>query len=267
MNSVIKIFQGFLIGIATLVPGVSGGSMAIILNIYDELLQLVNQLHQHVFKSVTILTLYGIGAVTSLYLMAPMMCALLFYEHDLMSYLFIGIMCGGIQTIVKPCRNIKISWLQILFFFIGIILVFLMEQTPTSLFVFETPITAMQQVFLIIAGFIVAVALVLPGLSASFILFMLGIYDIVLSAAVSMYLPILIPLGAGLVVGIFSSAKVIAHCLATYTVNSHLFILGIIVGSIILMFPGILSGYSFIMSLVLFSSGLVLTHLMGKLAA
>ncbi len=264
MQIIKRIFQGFLIGIATLVPGVSGGSMAIILDVYDELLTAVTTLHRHFIKSVTTLMLYSVGAIIGLYGLAPMMVILLHYEYELMVYLFMGIMCGGISLILRPCKQEKLTLSNGLCFIMGGLLVIVMAQTPKALFMFETPLTTMQILFMVLAGILVAVALVLPGLSASFVLFMLGIYDVALSAACDLYLPILIPLGIGLVIGTLGSANLIKYCLAHYPAKSYLFTLGIIVASLVMMFPGILVGNKLVLSFVLFGVGFLLTSLMSR---
>lgn len=92
---------------------------------------------------------------------------------------------------------------------------------------------------LVVAGFIAAIALVLPGISVSYMLLLMGLYDETMRAASEFYLPFLIPLGFGLVVGILLTTKLLENLMQNYPQPTFLIILGFILGSILELYPGI----------------------------
>ena len=257
-----RILQGFLIGAATLVPGVSGGSMAIILNVYPELLELVTSFHHQWKQNIYKIIYYGIGALSSFVLIAPMMVSLLQREPVLMGYLFMGVIAGGLPAIwvlSKPAV-FKSSHLFVALF--GFLTVHVMSQTPSVSF--GTQADSQSYFIMIIIGLCLAAALVLPGLSASFLLYIFGMYEIILQAVMTCDMTLIGPLGMGVIVGIVLSAKVARWLIQTYEQLSYLFILGMMMASLVIIFPGWLASSEIIIGSVLWISGFWLTRQMSN---
>ena len=91
---------------------------------------------------------------------------------------------------------------------------------------------------LIVAGFISAIALILPGISVSYMFLLLGIYQDTINAVQNLYIPYLIPLGFGLILGIILTTKILEYWMSHYVKSSYLIISGFVLGSIIQVFSG-----------------------------
>ena len=257
-----RIFQGFLIGAATLVPGVSGGSMAIILSVYPELLELMTSFHHQWKQNVYKVIYYGMGVVSSFILIAPMMVRLLQREPVLMGYLFMGVIAGGLPTIWSRSKPTRVKFLHVLAVIVGFLMVYVMSQTPSVSLMVQ--MNRQSYSMMIVIGLCLACALVLPGLSASFLLYVLGVYEFTLQAVMTCDLALIIPLGIGVVIGAILSAKCIRYVMQTYERMSYLVVLGMMVASIVVIFPGRLANDELLFGILLVGSGFLLTRKMSN---
>ena len=97
-------------------------------------------------------------------------------------------------------------------------------------------------VMLFVAGLIAAIALVLPGISLSYMLLLLGMYDETMRAISELYMPYLLPLGIGTIAGILLTTKLLEKAMNRYPQPTYLIILGFMFGSLSELFPGIPTG-------------------------
>ena len=105
------------------------------------------------------------------------------------------------------------------------------------------------------AGFIAAAALVLPGISVSYLLLLMGIYDEMMRAVSEFYLPFLLPLGAGLILGIVLITKALEYALTRCPHPTYFIILGFIIGSMAEIFPGIPSASELLLCALTLTAG------------
>lgn len=236
-NRFMTAVKGLFVGSTMLVPGVSGGSMAMILGIYDRLIHAVSNFRKQKKASLLFLLIFSIGAIIGMVAFAqPILSAIQRWEKPML-YFFIGIVAGGIPLMVKKAQLQTFTFTYILYFIIGIGVVMLLGMLP------EMDVTASQNVilhicFLILAGFISAIALVLPGISVSYMLLLLGMYDTTMQAISKLYFPYLIPLGIGVILGIISTTKLLETLMQRYTQGTYLVILGFVAGSVFEILPG-----------------------------
>ncbi|UZQ85314.1 DUF368 domain-containing protein [Thermoclostridium stercorarium] len=101
MDKLVNVLKGIIIGIATLVPGVSGGTMAIILGVYDDIIHSISSFFSDVRKNAVFLATVGIGGVIGLFGFSRLMEYLLANFRYPMIYLFIGVIIGGIPVLYK----------------------------------------------------------------------------------------------------------------------------------------------------------------------
>jgi putative membrane protein len=217
MKHLIRLLKGIVIGIATLIPGVSGGTMAIILGVYNDLIDGVSEFFTDWKKYTVILGEIGLGGLMGFLLLSKILSSALDTYPLEMQFLFIGIICGGIPTLVRKTKEYgKVKPSDFVFLVIGIALLFLMLLKPNSLITVTGSVNFLSMFILFIAGIIIAIALVLPGISASFMLLTPGIYEFTLKAIKQINLSFLITLGLGLIIGTIGTAKVIKKCLEKY---------------------------------------------------
>jgi putative membrane protein len=259
-----KFLKGIAIGIATLVPGVSGGTMAIIFGVYDDLIHSIGCFFEDWKKHTSLLFQIGLGGLTGILLFSKLLESVLTSYPFVMRFLFIGIICGGLPVLYKKSTVKKRSRVDILFALIGLIIVFLMSAEPSVTTALMTSRDFKSIIFLFVAGLIIAVALVLPGISASFMLLTLGLYSVTLNAINNRDILFLIPLGLGVILGTLATTRTIEKLLQKYPSKVYMLILGFVIGSLIPVFPGIPQGLGLVSSALAFIIGFIIIHLISK---
>ena len=169
--------KGLVIGATMTVPGVSGGSMAMVLGIYDRLLKHVSEITKYPKESLTFLLWFAAGAGSGAFLFSRGISWLLTTRAEgVLRFFFLGAVAGGIPMILKSASVSRIRGREMICILTGILTALLIALIPQGIFAPGTENTPMHLLFQLAGGFIIAVALVLPGISASQMLYMLGIY-------------------------------------------------------------------------------------------
>lgn len=234
--------KGLCVGGTMLVPGVSGGSMAMILGIYDKLIESVSSFLKDVKSSLIFLIAFSIGGGVGMILLAKPLLYLIESYPMLLLYFFIGVVAGGIPMIYQKAEVNKITWKVFLYPVIGLAAVFLFELLPADFLQLGDGKGILGFLMLGAAGIVAAVALVLPGISVSYLLLLLGIYDKTVMAIGDFNLSYLMPLGLGILLGIILTTKLLENAMKNHTQATYLIILGFVGGSMAEVFPGIPQG-------------------------
>lgn len=261
-----NVIKGICVGGSMLIPGVSGGSMAMILGIYNELISSVSSFFKHKKKSITLLGTFAVGGLIGMLLFAKPLLYLTDKYTFPMMYFFIGAVLGSIPMIYKQAEIKKISIRSVIYILLGLLIILLISLIPKELFDVDLSNGIMDYLLLIIAGVVSAVALVLPGISVSYMLLVLGMYEETIRAIDEFYLPYLIPLGIGLLIGIMLTTKILEKAMNSYREGSYLIILGFVVGSVVQVFPGIPSGINIVISLFTLFIGYYLIRKLSDMA-
>ena len=248
-NILLNIVKGICVGGSMLIPGVSGGSMAMILGIYNELISAVSSFFRDKKRSIALIGPFVIGSFIGILLFSKPLLYLTDKYTFPMMYFFVGAVIGSIPMIYKQAEIKKVSIESILYIILGMIIVFLISLIPKELFDVNLNNGIKDYFILIIAGIVAAVALVLPGISVSYMFLVLGMYEETIKAIDELYIPYLIPLGIGLIIGIILTTKILEKAMTLYRKATYLIILGFVIGSVIEVFPGIPSGLEIIISL------------------
>lgn len=254
-NILLNMLKGLFVGGSMLIPGVSGGSMAMILGIYDKLITSVSSFFKHKKQSIIVLGTFVLGAGIGILLFAKPLLYLTDTFTFPMMYLFMGAVVGSIPMIYKKADIKKISLSVILYTILGMAIIFMISFIPEELFSVNLDIGVTDILLLVIAGIVAAIALVLPGISVSYMLLVLGMYEETMKAIDQFYLPYLIPLGVGVLLGIILTTRILEKAMNTYTAPTYLIILGFVIASVIEVFPGIPSGINIIISIGTFLIG------------
>lgn len=254
-------------GISDLIPGVSGGTIAFILGIYDELLASISGFFSRDWKKhIGFLLPLGIGIGATLLLFSRVIEFLLKNYYAPTQFFFMGLILGVLPFITKQAgvkKNFK--WTHFLFIFlVGAALAataFIKPLDTTPI----TTLTATNAIGLFLAGWAGSMAMLLPGISGSFILLLLGVYSTAIGALSNLNLPIIAVIGAGVIVGFIVSSKVISYLLANFTHITFAAIIGLIIGSVFVVYPGIPeSGTPFVMSVIAFITGLIVANMFSS---
>lgn len=264
MKTIIQIIKGIIIGIATLVPGVSGGTMAIILGLYDDIIHSISSFLKDIKGNVIFLGTVGIGGIIGLFGFSRLMRFCLDNFKYPMIYLFIGIIIGGIPVLYKKANVGKRKLSNWLYFAIGFLIILVMSLYTGTIVNLANSTGILQFVFLFSAGIIIAVALILPGISTSFMLLALGLYDITINAISKPEINFLIPIVLGVGFGIIATTKLLENCMAKKPAQTYMLILGFVIGSIVEVFPGIPHGLDIAISVATLMFGFIVIRTMGE---
>lgn len=243
----ITILKGMWVGGTMTVPGVSGGSMAMILGVYDRLIASVSGFFKEPVKSIVFLGQFVAGAGVGMVLFSRLITWLLTTRADIpLRFFFLGAVAGGVPMIYREAGIRRFHLGAVAYPVIGILSVVILALLPSGLFApGEGIVSVLMQ---LIGGVIIAIGLVLPGISVSQMLYMLGIYESIMADISSLNVLPLIPLGIGVLGGTFLTAKVLESLMERHPQPTYLIILGFMFGSLPELFPGIPGGADLIFS-------------------
>lgn len=234
--------KGFCMGAANVVPGVSGGTMALILGIYEELIHAIRSLNfsflrliallkiREAFSSVSwpFLLAVGLGVLVATLSLAEALSWLLFAYPVIVWSFFFGLILSSIVTVGRVVREWRIpTFVAIGAGAIGAYLLFGM--IPVA-----TPNAAW---FLVLSGFLAICAMILPGISGAYILVLLGKYHYTLEALNNKDFETLLLLGAGAVAGLLSFVRVLDWLLKRYYDLTMAILIGLMLGSLRKIWP------------------------------
>lgn len=255
-NNFWTLIKGLIVGGTMLVPGVSGGSMAIILGIYDDLIYSVSSFMKHKSASFKFLLLFSAGGILGMFLLSRPILYLIEAFPMPTLYFFMGAVLGGVPLIFKKSELKKFSIRGLFYVVVGIAIVTAVAFIPIGGSDSSLDADLKGMLFLVLAGFIAAIALVLPGISVSYLLLVMGLYDETVTAISQVYMPFLIPLGLGLILGIILTTKILEKAMLQFPQPTYLMILGFVLGSLAEVFPGVPAGAEIILCAVTLSAGI-----------
>lgn len=263
-NIAVRIIKGLIIGASMLVPGASGGTMAIILGIYDELIHAVSTLRQNFRENIILLGTYTAAGVFGILLFSGPMLAAVTLWHKPMLFLFLGAILGSIPPLYRKVRISKVKPVNITVALFGAILGICTTYLPEGIFQVSASFNPFNFSMLILAGVIIAVALILPGISASYILLMLGMYDLTLIALKEFNLFYLVPLAIGVTGGTYLTAGILEREMKQHPQFTYMLIIGFVLGSLVQVFPGVPSGTEILPCILTFFAGLAAILWIGR---
>ena len=244
-----SLYGGFLMGLANLVPGISGGTMLLVAGVYPRFIAAIAELShfRFRFRSVLVIGCVTLAGALSILICAGLLKELVVHQRWLMYSLFIGLTLGGIPVVWKMAKPANWSLiLPALLAFLGMVLLAVLQANNVS----GTSGSGTGMLFL--AGLSGASAMILPGLSGGYVLLLLGQYVPILSAidqfkdaikagdmtaGAEPLVSVLIPVGIGLVVGIVVVGNLLQWLLQHHQKPTLGLLLGLLVGSVVGIYP------------------------------
>lgn len=241
-DAIITILKGLWTGGTMSVPGVSGGSMAMILGVYDRLISAVSNIFKDFKKSFLFLLEFGGGGIIGFLTILRGITWLMEQPSIVipLHFFFLGAVAGGIPIILKSAKIKRFTAGCVGFPLIGILCVVLIAMLPSNLFSATSTDQLLRFILIqLFGGFILAFAFVLPGISTSLMLNMLGLYDKlgvdidkIIHEHQFMTVFEYIPLGVGVIVGTFLIAKILDKAMAKHPQGTYLIVFGFLLGSL-----------------------------------
>jgi putative membrane protein len=243
-NSPIHALKGFCMGSADIIPGVSGGTMALILGIYERLLTAIRSFDriwlQNIFRfrisealsrnDLLFLIPLGLGIAFAIVFFTRIipLPTLIITHPELVYGLFFGLILASIFILMREVEHYGVK--EIFIAFIGVLLgLFIVNLVPV-----ETPTAAW---FIFLCGFIAISAMLLPGISGSFILLILGKYAYIINALGEFDVQVILAFGLGALSGLVVFSRTIVWLLKHYHQSTLLVIKGILIGSLWMIWP------------------------------
>ncbi|MEB6800831.1 polyprenyl-phosphate transporter PopT [Staphylococcus saprophyticus] len=273
-----NLWKGFAMGTTDLVPGVSGGTIALLLGIYDDFISSISGLFSKRFwESLKFLLPIGIGMVVAIVLLSKLINCLLSTHTVPTMFFFVGLIGGIIPYLLKTSRfKHTFTTPHYLLLVVGIIVIVMMTVMNSGDKHAGETLSLSTGLILkyFIAGACASSAMLLPGISGSFMLLVFGVYGTIMYAIsefVSLNfaaLPILITVGCGVLFGFLCSSKLIQYLLSYYTYLTYALIIGFVIGSLYAVFPGLPSTIMiWIVSIVTLLLGFVISYRLGRVTA
>ncbi|UOR10359.1 DUF368 domain-containing protein [Halobacillus amylolyticus] len=262
-----NIYRGMIMGASDVVPGVSGGTIAVVLGIYDQLIEAINGFFSKEWKRhLKFLLPLGIGVGTSILLLANLIEWLFEHHPGPTKFFFLGLIIGILPylTYKADMKNSFRSNHYVLLL-IGAALVGSMAFFQTSESAIITNLTFGSYVMLFFSGWLASSAMIVPGISGSFLLLIIGMYSTIINAVANLNFGVILAVGLGILCGIIFMSKIIEFFLENYTSGTFALIIGLVVGSIFVIFPGIPGDLgTLLLSMITLISGLLFAWFLGR---
>ncbi|RXJ02099.1 DUF368 domain-containing protein [Anaerobacillus alkaliphilus] len=263
-----NIIRGVVMGITDLIPGISGGTIAMVLGFYHELVEAINGLFSKNWrKHVLFLAplLLGIGIAL---LAFSRIIEWLIANHSLpLFFFFNGLILGIIPFLLREA-NFKKTFrlthysLMVLAALLVVATGFLREE---DMEVIWTNLSFVQYIYLFFAGWLASSAMILPGISGSLIFLLLGVYPTVINSISNLNISVLAIIGIGIVIGLVLTSRLIQFLFLRFSTSTFAAMIGLVLGSLIIIFPGIPQTIPYgILCVVLFFIGAFLAYMLGK---
>lgn len=273
-----NILKGFGMGTSDLIPGVSGGTIALLLGIYDDFISSVSGLFSKRFwPSFKFLLPILLGMGLAIALLSNLFNYLLSYHEIPTMFFFTGLIIGIIPYLLKT-SNFKQTFKtkHYLMILIGIIILVIITLLNNGDKHSGETLTLSFGLIIkyFIAGMFASSAMLLPGMSGSFMLLVFGAYGTVMFSISELVnlnftaLPILIIVGLGILTGFMLSSRMIQYFLHHHTTMTFALIIGFVIGSIYAVFPGFPeNGLVWIISFLTIIIGFIVSFTLGLITA
>ena len=243
MNSILRLyFKGVAMGAADIVPGVSGGTIALISGIYEELIFTLKNINLSLLKTLlkdgfkvfwkningNFLSILLLGIASSVILLAQVIVFLLDNHEFKIWGFFFGLIISSAFLIIKdvnPLNTIQIIWILS-----GIVIAALISLSNTT----QIPDT---DIFIFLTGSIAITAMILPGISGSFILLLLSKYEYIITAIKEFNIRTLFVFALGCIFGLIIFSRILHFLFQNYKMNLLSLLSGFLIGSLIKIWP------------------------------
>ncbi len=280
---ILNILRGIVIGISNVIPGVSGGTMMVSMGIYDRLILVLTHFVKRMKEAVALLVPIAIGMLLAIALFAKLFSEVLFPRFPLQTNLFfIGLILGGLPIIYRKVKGVSIKLPQVLAFLLFFMLVTVLAVVGEGGGADADITLSIGNVLkLFFVGVVAAATMVIPGVSGSMIMMILGYYNTIIDtinacidALRAFDIPalldtfiVLVPFGIGVVIGIVAVAKLVEFMLKKFPAVTYWAIIGLIVASpiaiLIMMEIGTIGVIEILSGVILLAAGFCISMKIG----
>lgn len=257
-NKMIDLLKGIPIGLANVVPGFSGGTMALILNVYERLINAFSSFFKNPLKTIKELWALALGITLGIIIAIKLLFILIQNFPIPTSMFFVGLIIGSIPNIFHKTKKYKITLKDAAIFFVCVITVIVVAILKEGNAV-DVTFNLKTAVVVFFLSILASATMVIPGVSGSMILLAIGYYNLIWIDIVGSFVNSLtsfdiklilnsfisfIPFGLGIIIGVVLISKLIQFLLSKRSETVYLAILGLLIASPFAIMIGIYKEYS-----------------------
>lgn len=277
MKKVIEYLKYFLCGLvfgtANVIPGVSGGTMLVVFGIFDRLTESISGI-KNIFKNIGFLLTFGLGAGSGILLSAKVIGKLFETFPIQTNMFFIGLILGGVPLIYKlGTSEKKVKPLCIVPFLtaMAVVIGLAVLDNMNIIDIATETVEGFDLIFsvkIVLCAALAAVTMIIPGISGSFVMMLLGVYETIIGAIDTFNFFVLIPFAIGAVVGIVLGSRLITFLIRKNKLMVYSALMGLVIGSVYAILPegfgfNLTTGYGFAFLLI----GVLFATLVEKLGS
>lgn len=246
-----NIVKGIFLGAGAILPGISSGVLCVIFGIYEKLVNSILGIFKDFKANFKFLFPLCIGGFIGVLLFGKSLNFLFARFPIQASFAFMGLILGTTPILIKNSNKNGFKLHYLLYTLTTFLLSMILLKYETTFFSSNTNINC-STYYLILCGFLMSIGIVVPGISSTVILMILGIYSIYLESISCLNLSILLPMGIGLILGSIIWLKIIQFLLSKFYTQTFYSIIGFVLGSIPILYPGMTFNFTGISSVLLF---------------
>ena len=274
MSFIYLFLIGILIGTAMIIPGVSGSVIAVIFGVYDKSITALTNLFKNFKKNIIYLFVLGSGILTGAVWFSNVMM-FLYEKCEIVTKLsFVGLILGGVPYLIKEIKskdNGKINFLALLLTFLLSVLFWYISQNVLKInFNVESSSYLVKFLLLFLSGIIYSIGKIIPGVSGSFLLIIIGMYEFVLSLISN---PIhmvvrnfnkVVPFLLGFILGIIILLKLVNNLLEKKFSLTYSIIIGFVLGSVWALVPKFNFSKEYVIGIIIMIFSFTLSYKLSK---
>ncbi|SER73057.1 DUF368 domain-containing protein [Salipaludibacillus aurantiacus] len=262
-----NIYRGMLMGVSNIIPGVSAGTIALVLGIYDRLIVSISDFFSPRWRqTLGFLIPLGIGIIGAIMAFGRLITWLITHFEQPTQFFFLGLIIGVVPLLFKQSdmkkkfKAVHYTVLILTASLVGTIGIVNPDETAVVL-----DLTMVNGIWFFIAGWVASMSLLLPGMSGALVLILFGVYYTAMNALATLDLPVIFILASGIIVGFVISSKFIKYLLNNFPYMTYAAIIGLLLGSCVLVYPGFGNGGAAVFpSLLTFAAGAYTALMLGS---
>ncbi len=273
MIEVIKLIGiGIVLGVSNVIPGVSGGTMAVVFGIYDKLISVITINVKKIFSMWKFWLPLAIGVGIGIIGFSALLVTLFETYPVPTNWFFIGLIAGSLPLIIGKIKSSCGNYVQspplsvVASMLIALAIMIVMDTLSGESYsnTILTELTPQSFIFLLLSGAVAAIAMIIPGISGSFLMLVIGSYTTIITAVSHLNIPLLLPVAIGVPLGLLGGAKLVRVLLEKVPAQTYGAILGLVAGSIVVIYPGFTLSIELLISLATLAVGFSLAYFSSR---
>ena len=259
-----KLIQGMIIGIAGIIPGLSGGAIAAATGLYEPAIHAIVNLKKDFVKNARYLLPLAIGGAAGFLLFSKILDKVMLTEVHLVIYIFLGFVVGSVTSLIKEANSNgfkKIYFVPMIIAFLAVSAIGLIPVSDGG----GASGNSTNPLYLILSGSILAIGTLIPGVVASFILMHLGWYEGMISAIADVEIVNMLLIGAGFAVTALLILKLVDYIFRKFRGFAYYGVIGFLAASMVIVFPGLRTGWKLVLDIICFIISAALSYVLINL--